>query len=188
MKTTRTTNAKLVNDTIQRFKKEKSLKEITADGLKVLNPKTPKFYMQPIIHVSCHTLSISKYVDYHLQPIVKDIPSYVQDTTDFLTKKSLLVTLDVKCLYNNILNNEGINAVREAYDKHSSKTVSTKVMITFLSLTLTLNNFIFNSSHYLQVMGSAVGTICGPTYANTFMAQFQANIYILRFMAKPFYF
>ena len=40
-----TTNAKLVNDTIQRFKKEKLLKEKIADGLKVPNPKTPKFYM-----------------------------------------------------------------------------------------------------------------------------------------------
>ena len=81
-----TTNAKLVNDTIQRFKKEKLLKEKIADGLKVPNPKTPKFYMQgkirkkdnpgqPLVSsVNCHTSSISKYVDYHLQLIVKDIP------------------------------------------------------------------------------------------------------------------
>ena len=34
-----TTNAKLVNDTIQRFKKEKLHKEKIADGLKVSNPK-----------------------------------------------------------------------------------------------------------------------------------------------------
>ena len=45
-----------------------------------------------------------------------------------------------------------IKAVREAYDKHPSKSVSTKVIITFLNLILTLNNFIFNI-HYLQVMG-----------------------------------
>ena len=81
-----TTNAKLVNDTIQRFKKEKLLGEKIADDLKVSNPKTPKFYMEqknhkkvnpgrPVVSlVNCHTSSISKYVDYHLQPIVKDIP------------------------------------------------------------------------------------------------------------------
>ena len=45
-----TTNAKLVNDAIQRFKKEILLKENIADGLKVSNSKTPKFYMQPKIH------------------------------------------------------------------------------------------------------------------------------------------
>ena len=44
-----TTNAKSVNDTIQRFKREKLLKQKIADGLKVSNPKTPKFYMEPKI-------------------------------------------------------------------------------------------------------------------------------------------
>ena len=69
-------------------KREITQKKI-ADCLKMSNPKSPKFYMQTKIHkkdkpgrpvvssVNCHTSSISKYVDYHLQPIVKDIPSYV---------------------------------------------------------------------------------------------------------------
>ena len=51
-----------------------------------------------------------------------------------------LVTFDMKSLYINALNNEGIKAVREVYDKNSTKTVAIKVIITFLSLTLTLNN------------------------------------------------
>ena len=59
------------------------------------------------------------------------------------------MTLDVKSLYTNIPNNEGIKAVREAYDKQPSKSVSTEVIITFLSLILTLNNFVFNCFHYL---------------------------------------
>ena len=97
-----TTNiAKLVN-TIQNFKKEKLLKEKIADGSKLSNPKTPKFYMQPKVHkndnlarqvvssVSCHTSSIFKYIDNHLSPIVKDISSYVRDTKDFLTKLSYI--------------------------------------------------------------------------------------------------
>ena len=186
----RTTNAKLVNDTIQRFKKEKLFKEKISDGLEV-----SKFYMQQKIHkkdnpggpvvnsVNCHTSNISKY-DYHLQPIVKNIPSYVRDTKDFLTKlddvthilkEILLVTLDFKSLYTNIPNNEGIKAVREALDNHLSKTVSTKVIITFLSLILTSNNFIFNYSHYLQIMRCAMGTICAPAYTKIFMAQFEAK-------------
>ena len=72
------------------------------------------------------------------------------------------MTLDAKSLYTNIPNNEDIKTVREAYDKHPSKTVSTKVIVTFLSLILTLNNFIFNCSHHLQVMGCAMGTISAP--------------------------
>ena len=111
------------------------------------------------------------------------IPSYVRDTKTFLTKlnirnmpkESLLVTLDVKSLYTNILNNKCIKAVREAYDKHPSKSVSTKVIITFLSLILTSNNFIFTCFHYVQVMVSAMRTICAPGYANIFMPKFEAK-------------
>ena len=75
---------------------------------------------------------------------------------------------DPYTLYTNIPNNEGIKAVREAYDNHTNN-----VIITFLSLILTLNNFVFNSINYLQIMGCAMGTICAPAYANNFMAQFE---------------
>ena len=132
-----------------------------------------------------HTTNISKYVNYHLQPIVKEIPSYVKDTQDFLKKlekvndipqESLLVTLDVKSLYTNISNNEGIRAVKESYEKYKEKTVSTKVIIkTFLSLILTMNNFVFNCTHYLQTMGCAMGTVCAAPYANISMANVEAK-------------
>ena len=134
--------------------------------------------------MNCHTTKHSKYVDYHLQPIVKEIPSYVKDTKDFLKKleklkdipqESLLVTLDVKSLYTNIPNNEGIKAVKESYEKYKEKKVSAKVIITFLNLILTLNNFAFNCTHYLQTMGCAMGSICAPSYANIFMANVEAK-------------
>ena len=56
-----------------------------------------------------------------------------------------------------------------------SESISTKVIITFLSLILTLNKLIFNYSHYLQVMGCAMGTIWAPANANIFMAPFEAK-------------
>ena len=71
-----------------------------------------------------------------------------------------------------IPNNKGITAVKEAFDKHPNKTVSTKVTTTFLSLILTLNNFVFNLVNYIQKMGWAMGTVCAPSYAKLFMAQF----------------
>ena len=59
-----------------------------------------------------------------------------------VAEDSLLVTLDVKSLYINISNNEAIKAVKDAYDKQPNKTFSTKVITTFLSLILTLNNLL----------------------------------------------
>ena len=108
--------------------------------------------------INFHTSKISEYVDYHLQPIVKEIPSYVQDTTDFLRKinqinfvpdNSYLVSVDVKSLYTNIPNSEGMKAVKMSLEKYSKRTASTKVITTFLALILTLDNFIFNCRNYL---------------------------------------
>ena len=140
-----------------------------------------KFYTRAKIHktgnpegptvssVECCTNTISKYVNFHLQPIVKNIPSYVRDTTDSLKNilnDSLLVTLDVKSLCTNIPNNEGITAVRETSDNDTTKIVATKVIITFLSLILTVNNFVFNFINYLQIIGWAMSTIYAPANVN----------------------
>ena len=158
-------HSNLVNDAIDRFKKEKSLSNKLADGLKSVNPKTPKFYISPKIHkennqgrpvinsINCHTSEISRFVDHHLQPLVREIPSYIKDTNDFINKidnfavppNSFLVTMDVKSLYTSIPNNEGIASVKKKYDHYPNKTIPTKIITTFLALILTLNNFIFNS-------------------------------------------
>ena len=63
--------------------------------------------------------------------------------------------------------------MRETHDKHPTKTVATKVIITFLSLILTLNNFVLNSINYLQIIGCTMGTICVPAYTTISMAQFE---------------
>ena len=135
-----------------------------ANGLKNPPPRTSQSYISPTIHkevnpgrpvvssINCHTTNISKYVDYHLQPIVKQIPSYVKDTNDFINKfnavksvpkSSYLITMDVTSLYTNIPNAEGISAVKRSFDNYSKKTTSTKVITTFLALIRTLNNFVF---------------------------------------------
>ena len=60
--------------------------------------RKPKILHRPNIHktenlerpvvssVNCHTNTISKYAYFQLQPIVKNTPSYVRDTTDFLKR------------------------------------------------------------------------------------------------------
>ena len=131
----------------------------------------PQFYISPKLHkegnpgrpvvssINCHTAKISKYADHHFQPIAKQIPSYVKDNNNFIIKinavksvpkNSYLVTIDVRSLYTNIPNVEGISAVKRAFDNYSEKTTTTKVITTFLELILTLNNFVFNCIHYLK--------------------------------------
>ena len=105
------------------------------------NPRTPKIYMSPktynknnpgrpvISSINGHTSKIPKYVDYHLHPIVKEIPSYVKDTSDFINKinnhnipkGSIFVTLDVKSLFTSIPNPEGIAAVKKPTNAINTK-------------------------------------------------------------------
>ena len=44
------TRSRLVNDTIERSKKQKMMKETVAEVLKTENLRTPKFYLRPKIH------------------------------------------------------------------------------------------------------------------------------------------
>ena len=68
---------RMVNQTIEMFKKRKILKKY-ADGLKLSNPKTLKFYITQKIHkpnnpgrpeinsIECHASVILRFLDHHL--------------------------------------------------------------------------------------------------------------------------
>ena len=193
----------LVENAIDGLRQKEFLDEKTAECLKPTNPKTPKLYLLPKIHkegnpgrpvvssVDCHTEKISAFVDYHLQPMNKELESYVQDTTDFIKKleslnpedngdEPILVTMDVRSLYTTIPNDEGKEAIKEFFEKRSRPGDSTlsKVIQVFLSLILTLNNFVFNETNYLQINGCSMGTKCAPTYASLYMGWFERK-YIL---------
>ena len=117
--------------------------------------------------IEFHTPEISRLLDHHLHPVVKQILSYMKDTNHFINKvnnfcapvKSILVIMDVRSLYTSIPNNEDIAATNKKYDIHIHKTLPTKIITTFLALLLTLNNFVFNSKFYLQTKDCAIGTI-----------------------------
>ena len=146
------------------------------------------------LSLSLYIYKISKYIDNQLQPHVKELKSYVKDSTDFIRKinsmekvpnNSILVTMDVRSLYTNIPNKEGIEAVETTLKR---KNIGTTIISTFLRLVLTQNNFVFNSQNYLQIKGCAMGTKCAPSYANISMGMFEERyIYPLIEKISNFY-
>ena len=90
---------------------------------------------------------------------------------DHISDDSYLVSLDVCSLYTNIPHKGRIEAVKQKLKK-SKPSISIKVILTFLKLIFTLNNFVFNGIHYLQKKGCAMRTKCAPSYANIFMGWF----------------
>ena len=93
------------------------IKDKVAKGLITQNPRNTTFLYKvqnqskegipgrPVISsVNCHSSKISEYGDYQVQPIVREISSYIKDTSGFLRKlkpiaevpkNPYLVTLDV---------------------------------------------------------------------------------------------
>ena len=121
--------------------------------MKIKNPKTPKFYITPKIYkenprgpvtdsIKDPISEISSFLKHHLQLLVKEIPSYIKGTNDFVKKinnyqvpeNSLLVTTYVKALYIRIPNIEDIAAVKGKYNNYTKKTVARKVITIFFAL------------------------------------------------------
>ena len=199
----------LVNKAIDSLKQAGHISEKLAEGLSLKEARTPLFYLLPKIHktgnpgrpvvssIDCHTSRISEFIDHHLQPLVQQTKSYVKDTNDFINKlgecsdkitnESILVTMDVKSLYTNIPNNEGVHAVRNLLSS-SGKSILTPIITKLLWLILTLNNFVFNGFNYLQTNGVSMGTKCATGYANIFMSRFEERFIYPRINDKcPLY-
>ena len=102
---------------------------------------------------------------------------------NILPKNTILVTMDVRSLYTNIPNKEGIQAI-QSFLSNSDKSYLKPVISAFLGLILTLNNFTFNGTNYLQVNGVSMGTKCAPSYANLFMGQFEIQHILPRIREK----
>ena len=77
--------------------------DLSADSLEYFfnkDPKFARFYLLPKIHKWLHNVpsrpvifncgyymeNISSFLDYHLQPLVKKVDSYIKDTNHFLKK------------------------------------------------------------------------------------------------------
>ena len=75
---------------------------------------------------------------------------------------SYLVPLDVRSFYTNIPDKEWIEDAKQKL-KNSRPSVNIKVILTFIPLILTLNNFVFSGTNYLQKKGCGMGTKCAPS-------------------------
>ena len=185
---------KLIENTLNRLKNLGELSVKLAENLTPRNSRTAEFYLLPKIHKEgnpgrpvisssgCHTEKISAFVDEHLKPIAQGLPSYIKDSFDFVRKirsinkipqNSYLVTLDVKSLYTNIDNTDGLEAMKEKLEERQNSSTKANTICLLMKLILTLNNFIFNGENYQQIKGTAMGTRAAPNYANIFMGKFE---------------
>ena len=132
--------------------------------------------------------------------MVPKLDSYWQDTPHALRdiedenkkgpqpKNTIPVTMDVVSLYTNIDPKGGMDAFREALDNpkfRPNPILPTDILMTLLLFVLTMNVFIFYSSYYLQLWGTAMGTRVAPTYACIFMGALEVALLAAWVGTKP---
>ena len=167
-------------------------------------PRTPIFYLLPKIHkpmihdltpgrpivsgCGSPTEKISQFLDYYLKPIVETLPSFIKDSNHFLQiifhnkqiikEGIILATLDVKSLYTNIPQNEGIQHCLEAMNMFYGAKLPLPVhhLKQMFEFVLKGNYFTFNKQYYLQQHGTSMGTPFAPNFANIFMSRVESKI------------
>ena len=127
---------------------------------------------------------ISEFLDSHLPPLVREIPSYIQDTSDFLSKlenirnipdQALLVTIDFVGLHSHIPHTEGLEALKIALDGKSDYVIATSELVELARIVLENNYFEFDGKIFHQKLGTAVCTKFAPAYAKIFMSELEKS-------------
>ena len=70
----------------------------------------------------------------------------------------ILCTIDVVGLYPNILQKDGLEAIRKAHDKREDQTISTDSLILSAECVLKNNVFEYNIRYFKQLNGTSIGT------------------------------
>ena len=133
-----------------------------------------------------NTESIAECVEKELAPHVKSLPSYIQDTTDFLNKVenipqplpdgTIMFFLDVRALYPSVPRAEARIAAEKALNKIENHKIPTKDVLSMMDIVLDSNVFTFNDRTYVQKIGTAIGSKLVMTYACTYMGEWETEL------------
>eukprot|EP00061_Rhincodon_typus_P003126 g19355.t1 len=85
--------------------------------------------------------------------------------------------MDIQSLYTCILHVDGLKALRFFLSSRPNQSLSTDTVIRLTKLILSLNNYSFNSTHFLQTEGTAMGTRMGPSYACFFVGYVEQPLF-----------
>lgn len=186
---------KLANDMFKRGSITREMKQylVNSDvkfGKLQANPKIHKndVPLRTIVNGGKHpTANMAEIVEHELAEHVRTLPSYIQDTTDFLNKLSsitqplppncIMFCMDVKALYPRVPRKEARESVKEALDNRPVKNIPTDEVLRMMDMVLENNNFSFDGKHYLQTEGTAIGSHLGMNYACTFLGTWEKSLF-----------
>ena len=166
--------------------------------------RIPTFYGLVKIHkqpwklrpvVSCcgsFLASISSWIDYHLQSIRTQIPSFIQDSISFkhqlektpIPHDSYLFTADAVSMYTNIDVDHSITIVRTWFDTYKHElplNLPPPLLIAALIIVMKNNVFTFGDTFWLQKTGTAMGTPCACMIATIYYAFHERQVILQKY-------
>ena len=154
--------------------------------------KTP-WKTRPVV-ATCGTFfhGISRWIDYHLQPLNHLVPSHIKNGFELkeklenmgqLPEGTRIFTMDATAMYTNITTDHGIETMEhffEMFKEKLPKDFPAELILLALHLVMKNNIFELGSSHFKQLDGTAMGTPTANMYATIYYAVHE----ILRLMKK----
>ena len=134
-------------------------------------------------------LKLSELIDTSLKPFLKHVKSYIRDSIDFLNKcdrntdgNTVIATFDVVGLYTKHTTHFWIGSSYYFLLKYKAN-VHPRFNIPFIlesiDFILKNNTWVFDNEYFLQLQGTAMGTMFAPTYANFSMGYHEIKLYDL---------
>ena len=95
-----------------------------------------------------------------------------------VNEDEILVTFDVVSLYSNIAHELGLKAIKYWIEKHPEEIgrFSKDFILEATNLILNNNYFDFKDQHYLQILGTAMGSKFSPCYANLVLGYLEIQL------------
>ena len=166
----------------------------TSSGTFYILPKLHKKTLEsrPIVSNVRHpTKNISKFLHQTMIKTAESAHSFIKNSFELTklldqipsTSTTFIITADIKSLYTLIPNEDGVKCV---VNELTNKTkFSPLTLSTLLNLVLKNNIFNFGEENYIQINGTAMGTIMAPTYANIYLKNKEEK-FLLNPSSNPF--
>ena len=155
--------------------------------------RTPTFYglikihktpwkIRPVVSCCGSLLArLSTWVDFHLQRLKKFIPSYIQDSEDLqqqlsslqIPRNTRIFTCDAVSMYTNIDVDHSISIIKmwfQTFQHELPPNFPSGFLVTAITIIMKNNIFTFGDTHWLQRMGTAMGTPCACMLATIYFS------------------
>ena len=161
---------------------------------KLHKPNAP--YRTIVSGIGTPTEKLAEFAEHELTECVETSPSYIRDTTDFISKlkeigeplpeNAVLFCFDVAKLYPSVPRKEGLEACEEALSMRSEPLAGKDGVMEMIKMVLENNVFGFGETNYLQKEGIAIGSRLGKNFACTYMRKWDEAL--LQSEIKPYFY